>query len=97
MVSEVIFHYRVNFMTTTFTVPLKTNSILIFSKRANKFFVSNINLFHHEHSNQTWKFTMSLDPISKADNRRNPVIILSTGEQIINDVEKSIFALYLKS
>ena len=40
---------------------------------------------------------MFLDPISKADNRRNPVIILSTGEQIINDVEKSIFALYLKS
>ena len=40
---------------------------------------------------------MSLDPISEADNRRNPIIILSTGELIINDAEKSIFALYLKS
>ena len=42
-------------------------------------------------------FTMFLDPISKADNRRNPTIIISTGEQIINDAEKFIFALYLKS
>ena len=37
---------------------------------------------------------MSLDPVSKADHRRNPIIILSTGEQIINDAEKSILALY---
>lgn len=40
---------------------------------------------------------MSLDPISKTDHRCNPIIILSTGEHKINDAEKSILALYLKS